>query len=157
MSDPAASPRPESATEQARDPMIEGLVRSIHPEKVFEYLPGMTTPNLASLYGLDQPTYRAYRDGFAAQVDRAADELLAEDDTAAAHESLPFADDSTVAVVGESSTDAADSWWEILTTLCVGNSPAAPSPSSTPRSPGTPPRCANAPSPGRWRGIARTG
>jgi hypothetical protein len=77
--------------------VIEGLVRSIHPEKVFEFLPGMTTVALARLYGLDEATYRAYREQFVTQVDRAADGLLAEDDIAAALESLPFAEIRRVA------------------------------------------------------------
>jgi hypothetical protein len=34
--------------------MGEELARSIHPEKVFAFLPGMTTANLAALYGLDR-------------------------------------------------------------------------------------------------------
>lgn len=118
MSEPTdTAPLRDTTVEQAADAMTEGLVRSIHPEKVFDFLPGMTTPTLAALYGLDEHTYRSLREHFAGQVDRAAGELLADDGVAAALDALPFADGTTIAVIGESSTDAADSWWEILTRL----------------------------------------
>jgi acyl-CoA thioesterase-1 len=94
--------------------MGEGLARSIHPEKVFAFLPGMTTANLAALYGLDEPAYTAIRDRFSAQTAGAARELLAEPEFAAAVDRLPFAAGQTLAVIGESTTDAADSWLEIL-------------------------------------------
>ena len=45
--------------------MAAALVQSIHPEKVFDFLPGLTTANLAALYGLDVATYTAVREGFA--------------------------------------------------------------------------------------------
>ncbi|MBO0776802.1 MAG: SGNH/GDSL hydrolase family protein [Actinobacteria bacterium] len=94
--------------------MAAALVRSVHPEKVFDYLPGMTPANLAALYGLDEPGYRALRDRYAAQARQAAQALLAGQPLSAAAARLPFAAAETVAVVGESTTDAADSWLEIL-------------------------------------------
>jgi acyl-CoA thioesterase I len=90
------------------------LARSIHPEKVFAFLPGMTPANLAALYGLDEPAYAAVRDRFCAQTAAAAKDLLTEPAFAAAVDRLPFPAGQTVAVIGESNTDAADSWLEIL-------------------------------------------
>ena len=94
--------------------MAAALVQSIHPEKVFDFLPGLTTANLAALYGLDEATYTAVREGFATQTRQAARDLLAVPDFAAALGRLPFPPGSTVLVIGESTTDAADSWLEIL-------------------------------------------
>jgi acyl-CoA thioesterase-1 len=94
--------------------MGEELVRSVHPEKVFAFLPGMSAANLAALYGLDEAAYAAIRDRFAAQTEAAARELLAEPEFAAAVDRLPFSAGQTLAVIGESTTDAADSWLEIL-------------------------------------------
>jgi lysophospholipase L1-like esterase len=94
--------------------MGEELARSVHPEKVFAFLPGMTTANLAALYGLDEPAYAAIRDRLSAQTAGAARDLLAEPEFAAAVDRLPFAAGHTLAVIGESTTDAADSWLEIL-------------------------------------------
>lgn len=98
------------------NPAAEGLVHSIHPEKVFDFLPGMTTANLAALYGLDETAYVSLRDRFVRQARQAAEELLAEPPTAAAVDALALAlaPGSTVAVIGESTSDAADSWCEIL-------------------------------------------
>ena len=92
----------------------EELARSVHPEKLFAFLPGMSAANLAALYGLDEPAYAAIRDRFAAQTAAAARELLAESEFAAAVDRLPFSSGQTLAVIGESTTDAADSWLEIL-------------------------------------------
>jgi acyl-CoA thioesterase-1 len=94
--------------------MGEELARSIHPEKVFAFLPGMTPANLAALYGLDEPAYAAVRDRFRAQTAAAARDLLTEPGLAEAVDRLPFPAGQTVAVIGESTTDAADSWLEIL-------------------------------------------
>jgi acyl-CoA thioesterase I len=94
--------------------MGEELARSIHPEKVFAFLPGMTPANLAALYGLDESAYTAIRDRFCAQVSAAAGELLSEPEFAAAVDRLPFLVGETLAVIGESTTDAADSWLEIF-------------------------------------------
>ena len=94
--------------------MGEELTRSIHPEKVFAFLPGMTPANLAALYGLDEPAYAAIRDRFSAQTVEAATDLLAEPESAATVDRLPFSAGQTLAVIGESTTDAADSWLEIL-------------------------------------------
>jgi len=94
--------------------MGEELARSVHPEKVFAFLPGMSATNLAALYGLDEPAYAAIRDRFAAQTAAAARELLAETEFAAAVDRLPFSAGQTLAVIGESTTDAADSWLQIL-------------------------------------------
>jgi acyl-CoA thioesterase I len=94
--------------------MREELARSIHPEKVFAFLPGMTPANLAALYGLDEPAYSAIRDRFSAQTAAAARDLLTEPGFAAAVDRLPFQAGQTLAVIGESTTDAADSWLEIL-------------------------------------------
>ena len=94
--------------------LAEQLARSIHPEKVFAFLPGMTPANLAALYGVDEPAYAAIRERFTAQTAEAAKGLLAEPGFAAAVDRLPFPAGQTLAVIGESTTDAADSWLEIL-------------------------------------------
>jgi acyl-CoA thioesterase-1 len=94
--------------------MAAALVQSIHPEKVFDFLPGMTTANLAALYGLDEAAYTAVRDDFATQTREAARDMLAGPGFAAALARLPFPPGSTVVIIGESTTDAADSWLEIL-------------------------------------------
>lgn len=107
------------------NPAAEGLVRSIHPEKVFDFLPGMTTANLAALYGLDETAYATVRNRFECQARLAAEALLAEPPTAAAVDALAFSAGSTVAVIGESTTDAADSWCEILGQLLLLRRPDA--------------------------------
>ena len=104
--------------------MGEELARSVHPEKVFAFLPGMSAASLAALYGLDEPAYAAIRDRFAAQTAAAATDLLAEPEFAAAVDRLPFSAGQTLVVIGESNTDAADSWLEILGHLIALQRPA---------------------------------
>jgi acyl-CoA thioesterase-1 len=100
------------------------LARSIHPEKVFGFLPGMSAANLAALYGLDEPAYAALRNQFAAETQAAARELLAEPGFAAAVDRLPFSAGQTVAVIGESTTDAVGCWLDILGQLMLLQRPA---------------------------------
>ena len=99
------------------------LARSVHPEKTFWYLPGMNPANLAALYGVDEPAYAAIRERFSAQNEAAASSLLAEPEFAAMVDRLPFAAGQTLAVIGESTTDAADSWLDILGHLLRLRSP----------------------------------
>jgi acyl-CoA thioesterase I len=104
--------------------MAEELARSVHPEKVFAFLPGISAANLAALYGLDESALAAIRDRFAAQTAGAASELLAAPAFAAAVDRLPFLASQTLAVIGESNTDASDSWLEILGHLIMLRRPA---------------------------------
>jgi acyl-CoA thioesterase I len=90
------------------------LVRSVHPEKVYGYLPGISPATLAALYGLDESAYAAARERFTGQTRQAAVQLLAEPKFAAAIGRLPFSPGQKALVIGESNTDAADSWLEIL-------------------------------------------
>jgi len=99
------------------------LARSVHPEKTFWYLPGMNPANLAALYGLDEAGYAAIRERFSAQNEEAASSLLTEPEFAAMVDRLPFAAGQTLAVIGESTTDAADSWLDILGHLLRLRSP----------------------------------
>jgi acyl-CoA thioesterase I len=100
------------------------LVRSVHPEKVYGYLPGMGPASLAALYGLDESAYAAARATYAAQTRQAATELLADHGFSAALRRLPFGPGQVVTVIGESNTDAADSWLEILSFM-VADDPDA--------------------------------
>ncbi|MGH3398688.1 MAG: SGNH/GDSL hydrolase family protein, partial [Streptosporangiaceae bacterium] len=68
----------------------------------------------SALYGLEEAAYIAIRDRFSARAAEAAMGLLAEPEFAAAVDRLPFRPGQTLAVIGESTTDAADSWLEIL-------------------------------------------
>jgi acyl-CoA thioesterase I len=107
---------PEGAA--VADPVTADLVQSVHPEKVYGYLPGFGRPTgdatLAALYGLDAETYGAIRGRLDANARAAAQELLADPDLAARVDRLPFAAGTTVVGIGESDMDDLQSWLEIL-------------------------------------------
>jgi lysophospholipase L1-like esterase len=91
-------------------PLCE-LVRFCHPEKILgaTRLPGTLSDDaIAALYGTDEATYRAHALGLADEARRAADGLR---DRVAA---LPFAPGSQILALGDSITDDAGSWAEIL-------------------------------------------
>jgi lysophospholipase L1-like esterase len=91
------------------------LVQSVHPEKVYFYLPGIEDEAVvAALYGVDVATYRAVRDRFAASARVAAEDLLADAAFAARVDRLPFAPEATIVGIGDSFTDDLQSWLEIL-------------------------------------------
>jgi lysophospholipase L1-like esterase len=89
-------------------------VQFTHPEKVFARLPGMGDETLAMAFGVSLSEYRAMRGEFSAAAIQAAQELLAEADTAARVARLPFPARSVVAALGDSVTDDLQSWFEIL-------------------------------------------
>jgi lysophospholipase L1-like esterase len=96
------------------NPEVMDLVRTIHPEKIFFYLPGLNEARTAALYGLDAATYRAIRSHFDAETHRAAEDLLADPAFARRVDRLPFRPGATVVGVGESDMDDLRSWLEIL-------------------------------------------
>lgn len=95
---------------------IELWVQFTHLEKLYGYLPGMAAAQPA-IFGLDPETYTKIIEGFAAAARGVAEDLLADDDFAAAVDALPFREGQTVYVAGDSLTDDSQSWAEILRVL----------------------------------------
>jgi len=92
-----------------------GVLRWVHPEKDYFFLPGFADDTLrAGVHGIPVERYRALITEFDAAARDAARALLA-DDTFAEHvDRLPFAPDALVIVIGDSRTDDLQSWFEIL-------------------------------------------
>jgi acyl-CoA thioesterase-1 len=108
------APSKHGAT-QRENPMAEGRVQYVHPEKVYGYLPGLSSAAaLASLYSLDVETYQAITRRFDTNARQAAHELLADPTFGARVDRLPFQPGTTVVGVGESDMDDLQSWLEIL-------------------------------------------
>jgi acyl-CoA thioesterase I len=81
-------------------------------------LPGtLDEETTACLYGLSVGDLRAIRHGFAAGVDAAAGELLADDGFAARVDALPFAAGDRIVAVGDSLTSDLQSWARVLAAL----------------------------------------
>ena len=94
--------------------MIEMFVRFTHLDKEFDYLPGMTPAVMASLLGLDFPTYRRLRDEHDAAARQAASGLLTDPEFAGMVARLPFNAGQTVVTVGDSITDDLRGWVEVF-------------------------------------------
>ncbi|MEO3785682.1 SGNH/GDSL hydrolase family protein [Actinocorallia sp. B10E7] len=92
----------------------ERLIRFQHPEKTLGYLGGLDDERLASLFGLDAPSYRRLRREHADQARSAARELLEEPGFAEKVDRLPFAPGQRIVALGESTTADLLSWFEIL-------------------------------------------
>src|SRR5262245_9754635 len=108
------TPVTTSATPKASQEIL-GLVQSVHPEKLYFYLPGFTNEEaLAGIYGLDVETYRAIKARFANAALGGAQELLGDTSFVAAVDRLPIAPGTTVVAIGDSYTDDLQSWFEIL-------------------------------------------
>ena len=107
---PAATPTEETMDRQ----QIEKLVRYVHPEKTYGFLPGLDERASAALYGLDVEAYRSLRAQFDANARQAAEQLLADPTFADRVDRLPFSPGDTIVGIGESVTDDLQSWLEIL-------------------------------------------
>lgn len=92
---------------------IEQFVQYTHLEKLYGHLPGLRAA-LPGIFGLDNHAYEAMRQGFDRQARAAAHALLADPETAAQVDALPFEPGARVLAVGDSITDDLASWAEIL-------------------------------------------
>jgi acyl-CoA thioesterase I len=92
-----------------------GVLRWVHPEKEYFFLPGFAGDELrAGVHGISVERYRALIAEFDAAARDAARGLLA-DATFAEHvDRLPFTPDRPVIAIGDSRTDDLQSWFEIL-------------------------------------------
>jgi len=92
-----------------------GVLRWVHPEKDYFFLPGFAGDTLrAGVHGLDVETYRAIRASFDAAARGAANELLVDDSFARQVDRLPFDPGALIIAIGDSRTDDLQSWCEIL-------------------------------------------
>lgn len=93
---------------------IEKLVQFVHPEKEYDYLPGLDRKRLAALYGLTLTEYNKLRSQFEKNAHGAATELLADQSFAHRVDRLPFRSGETIVGIGESVTADRESWLVIL-------------------------------------------
>ena len=93
---------------------LKKIVQFVHPEKVYNFLPGLDEELLAALYGLDVATYRAMRQQFNMNAREAAQDLLSDPAFARRVDQLPIRPGETVIGVGESRTDDLQSWLDIF-------------------------------------------
>ena len=83
-----------------------GVLRWVHPEKDYFFLPGFADEALrAGLHGLDVETYQAISASFDAAARDAAKALLVDDTFAKQVDRLPFNPDARVIAIGDSRTD----------------------------------------------------
>lgn len=98
----------------ANNQQQEKLVQFQHPEKILNFLPGLTDAQIAALFQLDAADYQALKSRFQEQAREAAQELLADAAFADGIDRLPFRAGEIVLGLGESSTDDLLSWLELL-------------------------------------------
>lgn len=101
----------------------EMWLRYTHLEKLYGYLPGLIDA-LPAIFGLSPAEHAEITARFDANARRVATDLLADTRFAAAVDALPFRSGQTVLAVGDSITDDAQSWAEILRHLLDLRRPA---------------------------------
>ena len=106
------------------DVQLERAIQFFHNEKTLAQMPGLNDGILAALLGIATETYRSLRERFASRAREAARELLADPGFAARVDRLPFPAGGVVAGIGDSITDDAQSWFEILRHLLDLRRPA---------------------------------
>lgn len=93
---------------------LEFLIQFRHPEKIFADMPGISEATCAALLGLDVERYRRMKEKFKDHARSAAHDLLQDSTFATRVDRLPFAPGQTIVGLGDSITDDAQSWLEIL-------------------------------------------
>ncbi|HKJ33313.1 MAG TPA: SGNH/GDSL hydrolase family protein [Balneolales bacterium] len=102
-------------TKEERKEVLKYLIQFLNLEKRFPLLPGVKDlKSVASFIGLPVEELKEIREEFDDNVKKAAIELLKEDEIVERVQNLPFDEDETVLVLGDSITDDLQSWFEIF-------------------------------------------
>jgi lysophospholipase L1-like esterase len=96
------------------------LHKFLHPEKVY---PSLDEATVAGIMGTPLDRYRQIKAELQAEIQRAAEELLADSDFAARIDRLPFSSGATIVGLGDSITDDWQSWIELLRCLVESRRP----------------------------------
>ena len=99
------------------------ILLHMHPEKVLSYLPDLTDGQIASLYGMTLTEYTDAKTVYDNQAKQVATDLLLDNEFASKVAMLPFKKADTILILGESTTDALNSWAYILTHLLAQKRP----------------------------------
>lgn len=94
--------------------LLEYLLQFAHVEKILAMLPGVNDAACAALFGIDEALYRRINEQFVVRTRQVAQELLSRPEFATRVAHVPIAAGETVVGFGSSSTDDAQSWFEIL-------------------------------------------
>lgn len=93
------------------------ILLQMHPEKVLNYLPNLKDEQIAYLFGMTVEEYLKVKREYDNEAKDAATKLLQDKDFADKVAALPFRKNETVMILGESTTDALNSWAVILSYL----------------------------------------
>ncbi|MFU8813369.1 MAG: SGNH/GDSL hydrolase family protein [Balneolaceae bacterium] len=105
----------KKATEQEKEALEKYLLQFLNLEKQFPLLPGINNEKaMADLFGLEQSELTKLRAHFRENARDAALEILKDDDVTDWIDQLPFSKEDTISVIGDSSTDDMQGWFEIL-------------------------------------------
>ncbi|TVQ00421.1 MAG: SGNH/GDSL hydrolase family protein [Balneolaceae bacterium] len=105
----------KKATEKEKEALEKYLFQFLSIGKTYPLLPGIENQDsLAGLIGIDTEEYVSLKRTFRENANKAALELLKEDETADWLNQLPFGDNDTILAFGDSSTDDLQGWFEIF-------------------------------------------
>ena len=105
----------KKATEKEKEAIEKYLFQFLSIGKSFPLLPGITNDeSLAGLMGIDTAEYLSLKNSFRENANKAALELLKEDEVTDWLNQLPFGNDETIVAFGDSSTDDLQGWFEIF-------------------------------------------
>jgi len=105
----------KKATEKEKEALEKYLFQFLSIGKTYPLLPGIENQDsLAGLIGIDTEEYVSLKRTFRENANKAALELLKEDETADWLNQLPFGNNDTILAFGDSSTDDLQGWFEIF-------------------------------------------
>ncbi len=103
------------ATEKEKEALEKYLFQFLSIGKTYPLLPGIENEeSLAGLMGIDTDQYVKLKRTFRENANKAALELLKEDDIVDWLNEMPFGDNDTIVALGDSSTDDLQGWFEIF-------------------------------------------
>lgn len=98
-----------------KEKLLDYLIQFLRPEKKYPLLPGVSDPEaVADFIGIEYGEYQSVLENFQKQVNMAAEELLKDEEIQKAIENLPFENDDTIVLIGDSVSDDRQGWFQIL-------------------------------------------
>ena len=100
---------------EEKEKLLDYLIQFLRPEKKYPLLPGVNDPEaIADFIGIDYDEYKSVIENFDNQTQMAAQELLKEDGVQEMIENLPFNNNDTIVLIGDSVSDDRLGWFQII-------------------------------------------
>lgn len=100
---------------EEKEKLLDYLIQFLRPEKKYPLLPGVSDPEaIADFIGIEYGEYQSILESFEKQIKMASEELLKDEEILKSIDKLPFENNDTIVLIGDSVADDRQGWFQIL-------------------------------------------